>query len=302
MRARESGTKSILVPPRETVSPLPETPEPTPDGNAGQAVVIRTPFPPIRTVGPMAAFEWLAHGLRDMRRAPAASLAYGIVFALMGGLITLVFRNAYELTSALTAGFLLVGPFLATGLYDISRRLERDGSVRFADTTTAWRANLGAFSLFSLVLTIIALIWARASLVTFALFFSSGMPTLKSFMAQVVSVEHVDFLLTYFAVGALFAGIVFAVSVVSVPMMLDRGTDTIVAALTSVRALFTNPLPLATWALLIVAIIGIGFATFFVGLVVAVPLIGHATWHAYRSLVAEGVRDGSAIARAPSTE
>ena len=259
-------------------------------------------FPAIRTVGPFAAFTWLARGLQDARRAPAASLTYGVVFASMGALIALVFRNAYELTSALTAGFLLVGPFLATGLYDISRRLERDGAVRFADTMTAWRANLGAFSLFSLVLTVIMLVWARASLVTFALFFSSGMPTLKSFVAQVVSIEHVDFLLTYFAVGALFAAIVFAVSVVSVPMMLDRGTDTIVAALTSVRALFTNPLPLAIWALLIVVIIGIGFATFFVGLVVAVPLIGHATWHAYRSLVAEGVRDGSVIARAPSTE
>ena len=279
-----------------------EPPASPPDANPGQAVVIRTPFPAIRTVGPLAAFGWLARGLQDIRRAPVASLAYGVVFALMGGLIALVFRNAYELTSALTAGFLLVGPFLATGLYDISRRLERDSAARFADTTTAWRANLGAFSLFSLVLTVIMLVWARASLVTFALFFSSGMPTLKSFVAQVVSVEHVDFLLTYFAVGALFAGIVFAVSVVSVPMMLDRGTDTIVAALTSVRALFTNPLPLAIWALLIVAIIGIGFATFFVGLVVAVPLIGHATWHAYRSLVAEGVRDGSAIARATSTE
>lgn len=249
-------------------------------------------FPAIRTVGAFAAFTWLARGLQDIRRAPAASLAYGVVFASMGALIALVFRNAYELTSALTAGFLLVGPFLATGLYDISRRLERDGAVRFSETTTAWRANLGAFSLFSLVLTVIMLVWARASLVTFALFFSSGMPTLKSFVAQVVSIEHVDFLLTYFAVGALFAGIVFAVSVVSVPMMLDRGTDTIVAALTSVRALFTNPLPLAIWALLIVVIIGIGFATFFVGLVVAVPLIGHATWHAYKSLVAD-VRDPS---------
>jgi uncharacterized membrane protein len=274
------------------VSQPSESPASPPDANPGQPVVIRTPFPAIRTVGPFAAFGWLACGLQDIRRAPVASLAYGIVFALMGALITLVFRNAYELTSALTAGFLLVGPFLATGLYDISRRLERDSAVRFADTTAAWRANLGAFSLFSLVLTIIMLVWARASLVTFALFFSSGMPTLKSFVAQILSVEHVDFLLTYFAVGALFAGIVFAVSVVSVPMMLDRGTDTIVAALTSVRALFTNPLPLAIWALLIVAIIGIGFATFFVGLVVAVPLIGHATWHAYKDLVTD-VRDPS---------
>ena len=110
------------------------------------------------------------------------------------------------------------------------------------------------------------------------------MPTLKSFVDQIVTIEHIDFLITYFAVGALFAAIVFAVSVVSVPMMLDRGTDTIVAALTSVRALFTNFLPLLVWALLIVIVVSAGFATFFVGLVVAVPIIGHATWHAYKSL------------------
>lgn len=250
-----------------------------------------SPFPPIRTVPVSAPFAWLAMGWTDLRRAPAASVAYGATFAMMGWLIALVFRHAYEFVSAMAAGFLLLGPFLATGLYDISRRLQDGQRVRLADTLTAWRANLGAFSLFSLVLTIIMLVWARASLVTFALFFSGGMPTLKSFLDQLLSIEHLDFLLTYFAVGALFAAIVFAVSVVSVPMMLDRGTDTIVAALTSVRALFTNPLPLLVWALLIVVVIGVGFATFFIGLVVAVPAVGHATWHAYRALVAEGARD-----------
>ncbi len=250
-----------------------------------------SPFPAIHSVSATAPFTWLARGVHDLRRAPLPSLAYGLAFALMGGLIVFVFQNAYELTSALTAGFLLLGPFLATGLYDISRRLESGSAVSLRETAMAWRANLGAFSLFALVLTIIALVWARASLVTFALFFSGGMPTLKSFLAQVVSIENIDFLLTYFAVGALFAGIVFAVSVVSVPMMLDRGTDTIVAALTSVRALFANPLPLLVWALLIVVIIAAGFATFFIGLIVAVPVIGHATWHAYKSLDRRGVRD-----------
>jgi uncharacterized membrane protein len=259
-----------------------------------------SPFVPINRVPVSAPFEWLARGWSDLRRAPAASLFYGLVFALMGWLIHVVFRHMVELTSSLTAGFLLLGPFLATGLYDISRSLERGQTPRFASTLTAWRANLGAFSLYALILTIIMLVWARASLVTFALFFSTGMPTLQGFIGQVVSVEHLDFLLTYFAIGALFAAIVFAVSVVSVPMMLDRGTDTVVAALTSVRALFANFIALTVWALLIVVLVGAGFASLFLGLVIVVPLIGHATWHAYRDLVAEGVRDGSAIARAPS--
>lgn len=244
-----------------------------------------SPFPPIQTVPLSEPFRWLAAGFRDLRRAPAPSLAYGVVFAAMGALITFVFRQAYELLTALVAGFLLLGPFLATGLYDISRRLELGEPVRLASTMVAWRSNLGAFSLFALVLTIVMLVWARASLVTFALFFSSGMPTLKGFVAQVLTLEHADFLATYFAVGAVFATIVFAISVVSVPMMLDRGTDTIVAALNSVRALLANPGPLAVWAIIIVIIVAAGFATFFIGLVVAVPVIGHATWHAYKSLI-----------------
>jgi uncharacterized membrane protein len=259
-----------------------------------------SPFVPIRAVPLSAPLSWLAQGWADLRRAPLASLFYGVVFALMGWLIHLVFQHMVEMVSALTAGFLLLGPFLATGLYDISRSLERGRAPRLAESLTAWRSNLGAFSLYALILTIITLVWARASLVTFALFFSTGMPTLQGFIGQIVSIEHLDFLLAYFAVGALFAAIVFAVSVVSVPMMLDRGTDTVVAALTSVRALFANFGPLTFWALLIVVIVGLGFATLFIGLVVAVPLIGHATWHAYRELVTEGVRDGPASASASS--
>lgn len=249
------------------------------------SVLPSSPFASVNTIAVGSPLRWVAAGVRDLRRAPVASMSYGVAFALMGWLIYFVFQHAYEYTSALTAGFLLVGPFLCTGLYDISRRLERGEPARLTDTMTAWRANLGAFSLFSLALTIIMLIWARASLVTFALFFSSGMPTLSKFLQNVVSPEHWDFVLTYFAVGGLFAAIVFAVSVVSVPMMLDRGTDTVVAAITSVRALLANFAPLIFWAMLIVLLTAIGFATLFVGLIITIPIVGHATWHAYRELV-----------------
>lgn len=260
--------------------------EPSAADSAGSgAAPVRSPFPPVRTVTWRAPFAWLALGWRDLRAAPSASLFYGVAFALMGWLIHVAFRHMVELTSSLTAGFLLLGPFLATGLYEISRRRQRGEPVALRQTLAAWRSNLGAFSLFALGLTVIMLVWARASLVTFALFFSSGMPTLQNFFGQVISADHLDFLLTYFAVGALFATIAYAVSVVSVPMMLDRGTDTVVAALTSVRALVANPGPLLLWAALIVVIVGAGFATLFIGLVVAVPWIGHATWHAYQALV-----------------
>ena len=268
-----------------TGDPLSDEFKPDGDPPARRALSPASPWPPIHRISAGAPFAWLRAGWHDLRRAPRSSLAYGLAFAAMGALIGLVFRHAFQYVSALAAGFLLVGPFLATGLYDISRRLERGEPVTLRATAFAWRANPGAFGIFALVLTVIMLLWARASLVTFALFFASGMPTLDRFIARVLSLQHWDFVLTWFAVGGVFATIVFAVSVVSVPMMLDRGTDTIVAALTSVRALLANVVPLLLWAALIVLLIGAGFATAFIGLIVTAPVVGHATWHAYRALV-----------------
>ncbi len=261
-----------------------DTKTPPPGHDAGSST---SPFPPVRRIDAGAPLRWLGAGWRDLRAAPLPSLAYGAAFASMGWLIYFVFRHAHEYTSALTAGFLLLGPFLCTGLYEISRRLAAGQKVSLLQSMSAWRANVGAFSLFALILTVVMLVWARASLITFALFFSSGMPSLSGFLGRVASTEHWDFVLAYFAVGAVFALIVFALSVVSVPLMLARGTDTIVAAITSVRALATNPVPLLLWAALIVLLVGSGFATLFVGLLVTVPVVGHATWHAYVEIVGE---------------
>jgi uncharacterized membrane protein len=239
----------------------------------------------VRNVGMLAPFAWLAAGWRDFRAHPLPSLFYGICFAVMGWLVYLVFRHAYQYASALVTGFFLVGPFFAIGLYALSRRRERGEPTWLAPTLDAWQPNVGAIGVFALVLAVILLVWARASLVVFALFYTSDMPSIEGFLAQIASFDNLEFLFAYLCVGGFFAVLVFAISVVSVPMMLDRNTDGVVAVLTSLRAFGANVPAMLVWGLCIVALTAAGFATYFIGLVVAVPVIGHATWHAYRALV-----------------
>jgi uncharacterized membrane protein len=242
-------------------------------------------LPGVRSVAASAPLRWLAAGIRDYRAHPLASAFYGACFAAMGWSIALTFRHAYEYVSALVTGFFLVGPFLALGLYDLTRRREQGKSTRLGPTLTAWRANAGAIGVFALVLTVILLVWARASLVVFALFYEGGMPTVAGFFEQMLSLDNLEFLLAYACIGGFFAVLTFAISVVSVPMLLDRRTDGVVAVLTSLRAFGANVPAMIVWAIAIVVLVGAGFALAFVGLVIAVPVIGHATWHAYRALV-----------------
>ena len=255
-------------------------PDTEPDNDAA-----RSTLPGVRAVGVLAPFGWLAAGWRDFRSHPLPSIFYGACFAVMGWLIAITFRHAYQYVSALVTGFFLVGPFLAIGLYELSRRRERGEPAWLASSLDAWRPNVGAIGMFALVLAVILLVWARASLVVFALFYTSEMPSVDRFLEQIFSLDSIEFLFAYFCVGGFFAVLVFAISVVSVPMMLDRNTDGIVAVLTSLKAFSANVPAMIVWGLLIFVLIAAGFALFFVGLVVAVPVIGHATWHAYRALV-----------------
>jgi uncharacterized membrane protein len=242
-------------------------------------------FPLIRTVAADAPMRWLAAGFRDMRLAGSASLFYGLCFAAAGWLMHIVIAQAYALFAGLTSGFLLIGPLLAMGLYDLSRSIERGGAPRLTPTLAAWRPNLANVAIFAAVLAIVLLVWARASMVVFALFYEGGLPTFADVVHAVVQFGQPTFALIYFAVGGFFAAFVFAISVIAVPLMLDRRADAITAAIASIVACGRSPGPMLLWATCIAALTAIGFATLFLGLIVTMPLVGHATWHAYRDIV-----------------
>jgi len=234
-------------------------------------------WPEVRRVAPGALRRWLAAAWSDLTAAPAASLFYGAVLATMGFLLTRYFGGAVGI--ALTTGFLLVGPFVAIGLYDLSRRREKGERPRLAPTLAAWKANFPAIAFYAIALTLLLAVWIRVSVVVVALFFPSG-------RIDWSSAEVWVFAAAYLAAGSALALFVFATSSLSLPLLLDRGDmDAISAAIVSFTALQRNFVPMLGWAAFIVALAAAGFATFFVGLVVGLPLIGHMTWHAYREAV-----------------
>ncbi len=247
---------------------------------------IHNPFPVVRINVPLLApFTWLKLGFNDLVACKFASMFYGICFAAVGGLLLLAFRHATQLVTAVTTGFMLVGPFFAIGLYELSRLRERGEAPLLASTLAVWRRNISGIGIYSLIVIVLYLVWARASLVIFALFYQGGIPTMTSFIAEITRFDNLEFLLAYLAVGAFFAGLVFAFSVVSIPMMLDRNQDTVTAMIASFLALVRNFPTMLVWGALIALMVVIGIATLFVGLIITMPVVGHATWHAYRALI-----------------
>lgn len=247
-------------------------------------------WPVVNPLAPGAVKRWLLAGLVDFRATPGASLFYGATLALMGFLLTRHLGGAVGI--ALTTGFLLVGPFLAIGLYDLSRRRALGEAPPLAPTLTAWRANFPAIGFYALILMLLLAVWIRVSVVVVALFFPQGALSLAG-LAQMLtgSPDAWFFLLAYFAAGCGFALLVFATSVVALPMLLDRPEmDAVSAMVTSFNVLRLNLPTMLAWGAVIVALTALGFATFYIGLIIVLPWIGHATWHAYREAIAP--RDG----------
>ena len=246
-------------------------------------------LPKIRQIDPDQPWRWLAAGWSDLRRAPGVSLTYGLLFVLASIALTAliwVFEQFY-LVLPLAAGFMLLGPILAVGLYDVSRRLERNEPVGLGQALSAWRFNGPQIALMGLVLMLFMLAWVRFATILFALFFSDNPPRPETlFLLDVfVSAESLPFLAVGTAIGGLLAAAVFAISAISVPLLVDRDVNVIAAIITSFEAVRQNFWPMALWAWLIAMFVAAGIATAYLGLLVTLPLIGHATWHAYKALV-----------------
>jgi uncharacterized membrane protein len=225
-------------------------------------------------------------GAEDLQRSLRPSLAIGAVVALAGWLLMAASWKVSYLAPALLAGFLYIAPFSAIAVYGYSRQLERGAAIDSGEALHAWRANAQSIALFGLMLAVALIFWERVAAIIFAAFFRGEPLQFSNLLTSLVlSGTHTTMLLTLVAAGALIAAVVFALSVVTAPMLLDRPVDVVTAAITSVRCCLRNPLPMLLWAVLIAGITWIGLATFMVGLVVVLPWLAHASWHAYRGLV-----------------
>lgn len=241
-------------------------------------------LPAIRTISASQPLAWLKAGWQDLKANPLPSLAYGLLFALGGDLIILAALDSAHLLTVAISGFFLVAPLLAAGLYELSRAHAAGKRLLFIDSLRCFRRNAQSLALFGLLLALMAIIWERFSAVAFAL--AGGDLTGSALIGKIVfGGEHLAFVAAWFILGGILALVVFALAVVSVPMMLDRDVDVATAMLASLRAVAHNPGPLLLWAAIIVTLTLIGFATLLFGLVVLMPILGHASWHAYRDLV-----------------
>ncbi len=247
------------------------------------------PAPPVvRKVDMEQPWTWLAAGWRDLWRSPGISLLYGLAvtvasFAMTGALLAF---DLFPLVLPMAAGFMLIGPMLAVGLYEKSRRLEANQPILARDVIFVATASPTQLAFIGALLTFFILAWIRVATLLFAVFYGADYPPLSEFVPTLLFTPRgLIFLAIGSAAGGVLAFIAFAVSAISVPMLMVRDLDAITAMLTSVQVVRQNFKVMLLWAWLIALITGFGIAFGYLGLIVTFPLVGHATWHAYRAMI-----------------
>lgn len=252
-------------------------------------------LPPVHTVGWTRPGVWLARAVADIARAPGLSLAHGLALVLIGAGILAVGHNRFWLMAGSLSGFLIVGPVVATSLYAISRALERGEPADLSlvrRTWTQWQSchatgqgGYWCMVRFGLLLALAATGWVLVSASLITLMSPVPVATPADFLQHVVLAREGEVFMAWMALGSFLAAPIFASSVVAMPLMLDRRVTVRQAVLTSWSVVLANPVPMALWAALIVLLTLLGLGSYLLGLVVVMPLLGHAGWHAYRDLV-----------------
>jgi uncharacterized membrane protein len=228
---------------------------------------------------------WLVLGWQDLRRCPGPALLHGAGLAFFGAALAWAARGEFWLLAGAFSGFLLVAPVLATGLYAISRALSRSEPAGLRTALAAWRPHDGRLVAFGLLLALAGTGWVLTSAALITRFAVAPVNNPADFLRVVVLRPDSLLFEAWLALGGVLAAPIFASSVVAIPLLLDRRIGLLAAVLTSWRAVLANPAPLALWAALIMGLTLAGMATAMLGLVLVVPLLGHASWHAYRELV-----------------
>ncbi len=228
-----------------------------------------------RKLSPWAPFRWLKLGIADLLRAPQQSLAYGLVVALLIGIVCLLawFQGSQWIMFAMLGGFVFLAPLTCIGLYAISAQLERGQEPQMARSLrAAFKRHFGNEMIFALALLVVFLLWARSAVMVTVFFPTDGEATAR---------ELATYLGFGSMIGAVFATITFSASAFSLPMIMHRDVDSITAIVTSINAVLRNKRAMIVWLTIIVVLLLVGVATAFIGLVAIVPVIGYAAWHGY---------------------
>ena len=254
------------------------------------------PLPKVRTIGLMQPMTWLVLAWRDMARAGWISFSHGAVLALFGAAIVVVAHDRFWLLAGALSGFLVVAPVLATSLYALSRALERGERASLGVVLKTWlnwqNSHINKFGndywcmvQFGALLALAATGWVLTSAALITLLAPVPIHTPVDFLRHVVVARGGWLFELWLALGSLLAAPIFASSVIAMPLLLERRATLLQAVLASWQAVLTNPLPMAFWAALILGFTLLGLASLLIGLVFVMPMLGHASWHAYRDLV-----------------
>lgn len=256
----------------------------------------------LQTVRRDAPWTWLKGGFEDMMKTPVISIGYGLVFTLAGFLITggLWMIGQGAVAPVLLAGFALIAPVFAVGVYRINQVRESGQSPRLFDFWSISPDKLTQLALLSVLLLVFFLTWARLAQFIFVMMVSDATLSIPQFLDFIFTTPSgLSLLLTGTAIGAVLAFVAFLVSAISFPMLTDQNVDAITAVVASVKAVLGQPFVMASWALLIVFMVGVGIVLFGIGLAVTFPWLAHASWRAYKDFRPEPDHE---LTGAPQTE